>query len=167
MSEAPHMSDETTAGGGLPARDPASLSGGLGTTEDPAIAKILIVEDNEMSRDMLGRRLERKKYRVILAADGAEGIRRAREEHPDLILMDLSLPVLDGWNASAELKSDPRTRDIPIIALTAHAMAGDEIRARSVGCDDFETKPVDFARLLTKISALLALRDGADRPGLN
>lgn len=117
-----------------------------------------------MSRDMLTRRLARRHYRMLTAADGAEGLRLAREERPDLILMDLSLPVLDGWEASAQLKSDPETRDIPIIALTAHAMAGDEIRARAVGCDDFETKPVDFPCLLAKMSSLLSLSSGATPP---
>lgn len=120
-------------------------------------ARILLVEDNEMSRDMLSRRLKRRGFRVITAADGAEGVALARRERPDLVLMDLSLPVLDGWGASQKLKSDPETRDIPLIAITAHAMAGDEMRARAVGCDDFETKPVDFARLLAKITTLLSM----------
>lgn len=121
------------------------------------LPKILLVEDNEMSRDMLARRLQRRNYRVVTASDGAAGLELAHRERPDLILMDLSLPILDGWGASQRLKSDPSTRDIPIIALTAHAMAGDEIRARAVGCDEFETKPVDFSRLLAKISSLLVL----------
>ncbi len=118
---------------------------------------ILLVEDNEMSRDMLARRLKRRGYHVVTAVDGVEALQIAFEIRPDLILMDLSLPVLDGWEASMQLKSDSRTKDIPIIALTAHAMAGDEIRARAVGCDDFETKPVDFPRLLIKMESLLAL----------
>ena len=131
--------------------------------ETPLQTKILLVEDNEMSRDMLSRRLIRRGYDVVTATDGAEGVRLAQTEHPDLVLMDLSLPVLDGWGASQQLKSDIRTRDIPIIALTAHAMAGDEIRARAVGCDDFDTKPVDFVRLISKISALLSLSNDATR----
>ena len=126
-------------------------------SQEAYLPKILLVEDNEMSRDMLARRLQRRNYRVITAADGAAGLELAYRERPDLILMDLSLPILDGWGASQQLKSDPSTRDIPIIALTAHAMAGDEIRARAVGCDEFETKPVDFSRLLSKMSSLLVL----------
>lgn len=126
-------------------------------------ANILLVEDNEMSRDMLARRLERREYHVVTAVDGAEALQIAKERRLDLILMDLSLPVLDGWEASKRLKSDVRTKDIPIIALTAHAMAGDEIRARAVGCDDFETKPVDFPRLLAKIESLLSLPNDAAR----
>lgn len=126
-------------------------------------ANILLVEDNEMSRDMLARRLERREYHVVTAVDGAEALQIAKERRFDLILMDLSLPVLDGWEASTRLKSDVRTKDIPIIALTAHAMAGDEIRARAVGCDDFETKPVDFPRLLAKIESLLSLPNDAAR----
>ncbi len=118
--------------------------------------KILLIEDNEMNRDMLSRRLTRRGYDVVTAADGAEGVRLARTEQPDLILMDLSLPVLDGWDASKLLKSDAATSHIPVIALTAHAMSGDEARARSVGCDAFETKPIDLPRLLGKISSLLS-----------
>lgn len=124
---------------------------------------ILLVEDNEMSRDMLARRLKRRDYHVVTAVDGVEALQIAFEIRPDLILMDLSLPVLDGWEASMQLKSDSRTKDIPIIALTAHAMAGDEIRARAVGCDEFETKPVDFPRLLAKMESLLALSKDAAR----
>lgn len=124
---------------------------------------ILLVEDNEMSRDMLARRLKRRDYHVVTAVDGAEALQIAYDLRPDLILMDLSLPVLDGWEASKQLKSDSRTKEIPIIALTAHAMAGDEIRARTVGCDEFETKPVDLPRLLTKIRSLLALPNDAAR----
>lgn len=115
--------------------------------------KILLVEDNEMSSDMLVRRLRRRGYEVMAAPDGVEGVRRAREECPDLILMDMSLPRLDGWAATQQLKGDEATRAIPIIALTAHAMAGDEARARAAGCDDFDTKPVDLLRLLSKIQA--------------
>jgi CheY-like chemotaxis protein len=113
--------------------------------------KILLVEDNEMNRDMLSRRLERRGYRMTIAVDGSEAIERALAEAPDLILMDLSLPVIDGWEATRRLKADPRTRSIPVIALTAHAMEIDRERAREAGCDDFDTKPVELARLLEKI----------------
>ena len=116
---------------------------------------LLLIEDNEMSRDMLARRLMRRGFSILTAQDGAAGLRLAREAQPDLILMDLSLPVLDGWEASRRLKHDVRTRHIPIVALTAHAMAGDEACARAVGCDDFDTKPVDLPRLLGKINVLL------------
>ena len=119
---------------------------------------ILLVEDNEMNRDMLSRRLTRNGFRVIMAEDGRKGIELAKREQPDLILMDLSLPVLDGWEAARLLKRTPETKRIPIIALTAHAMAGDEMKAREAGCDDFDTKPVDFARLLDKMRAALVNR---------
>ncbi len=119
------------------------------------MARILLIEDNEMNRDMLSRRLERKGFSVLLAVDGAEGVRLAAAEKPDLILMDMSLPVLDGWEASRVLKTDPKTRAIPIIALTAHAMPGDESKARAAGCDDYDTKPIELPRLLGKIEALL------------
>jgi CheY-like chemotaxis protein len=118
--------------------------------------KILLVEDNEMNRDMLSRRLERRGYTVIMAADGAEGVAMAESEKPDLILMDMSLPVLDGWEATRRLKSQLSTGSIPIIALTAHAMASDEENAREAGCDDFDTKPIELPRLLEKIGAQLA-----------
>jgi CheY-like chemotaxis protein len=118
-------------------------------------AKILLVEDNEMNRDMLSRRLLRNGYEVVLAMDGGEGLAKARAESPDLILMDMSLPGLDGWEATRQLKAEPGTRGIPVIALTAHAMAGDRQKALSAGCDDFDTKPVELSRLLTKIQALL------------
>lgn len=118
--------------------------------------RILLVEDNEMNRDMLSRRLERRGFTVLLAVDGAEGIKAAREQMPELILMDLSLPVLDGWEATRRLKSDEATKHIPIIALTAHATEPDEKSARAAGCDDFDTKPVDLPRLLEKMQALLA-----------
>lgn len=114
-----------------------------------------------MSRDMLSRRLKRRGYGVLTARDGEEGVRLAQETLPDLVLMDLGLPVLDGWGACRKLKSDEATRGIPIIAITAHAMAGDEARAREVGCDDFDTKPVDLARLLSKIENLLRQNDAA------
>ena len=117
--------------------------------------KILLVEDNEMNRDMLSRRLERKGFQVVIAVDGAEGVTRARAEQPALILMDMSLPVMDGWTATREIKEDVQLRRIPIIALTAHAMAGDKDRAIQAGCDDYDTKPVEFERLLGKIRALL------------
>jgi CheY-like chemotaxis protein len=127
-------------------------------------AKILLVEDNEMNRDMLSRRLLRNGYQVVLAVDGGEGLAMARAESPDLILMDMSLPVLDGWEATRQLKSEPGTREIPVIALTAHAMAGDRQKALSAGCDDFDTKPVELPRLLTKIEALLQKPRPGERP---
>ncbi len=117
--------------------------------------KILLVEDNELNRDMLSRRLQRKGFKVIMAIDGQQGVDAAVAERPDLILMDISLPVKDGWTATQEIKADPRTCGIPIIALTAHAMSSDRKKAREIGCDDFDTKPVDLARLLGKINALL------------
>ena len=120
------------------------------------MAKILLVEDNEMNRDMLARRLRRRGHEVLVAVDGAEGLELARREAPTLILMDMTLPVLDGWEATRRLKADPATGSIPIIALTAHAMAGDRERALAAGCDDYDTKPVELPRLLAKIDALLA-----------
>jgi two-component system cell cycle response regulator DivK len=120
--------------------------------------KILLVEDNEMNRDMLSRRLIRSGYEVILAVDGAQGIAMAASVAPDLVLMDMSLPVVDGWEATRRLKGDPATRGLPVIALTAHAMAGDEAKAREAGCDDFDTKPVEYTRLLSKIEGLLQKR---------
>lgn len=117
--------------------------------------KILLVEDNEMNRDMLSRRLARKGYAVVVSADGADALARAAAERPDLILMDMSLPVMDGWEATRRLKLDPGTCRIPVIALTAHAMSSDRERALQVGCDDFDTKPVELVRLLAKIDALL------------
>jgi CheY-like chemotaxis protein len=119
------------------------------------MAKILLVEDNEMNRDMLSRRLTRRGYEVVIAVDGQDGVAKAEAETPSLILMDLALPVLDGWEAARRLKASPATRGIPIIALTAHAMAGDREKALAAGCDDFDTKPVDLDRLLGKIEALL------------
>lgn len=119
------------------------------------MTKILIVEDNEMNRDMLSRRLERRGYEVILAIDGGRGLAVARSELPDLILMDMSLPEIDGWEVARRLKSDDTTRSIPVIALTAHAMTSDRQRALEAGCDDYDTKPVEFARLLTKIQTML------------
>lgn len=117
---------------------------------------ILLVEDNEMNRDMLIRRLERRGFAVISAADGEAGMALARSAAPDLILMDMSLPELDGWEATRRLKADPATRPIPVIGLTAHAMPGDEQKCRAAGCDDYDTKPVDLARLLAKAERLLA-----------
>jgi len=122
------------------------------------MTKILLVEDNEMNRDMLSRRLIRSGYEVVLAVDGEQGVALAASGRPDLVLMDMSLPVLDGWEATRRLKADPATREIPVIALTAHAMAGDEKKAREAGCDDFDTKPVEFARLLSKVEGLLQKR---------
>ena len=116
---------------------------------------ILIVEDNEMNRDMLSRRLERKGYQVLIAVDGEMGINVAREKSPDLILMDMSLPVMDGWEATRLIKADDRLKHIPVIALTAHAMANDRDKALEAGCDDYDTKPIELPRLLAKMEALL------------
>lgn len=120
------------------------------------MTKILLVEDNELNRDMLSRRLERKGYQVLLAIDGAQGVAMAQSEQPDLILMDMSLPVIDGWQATRQIKAAPHTRAIPIIALTAHAMAGDRDQCFAAGCDDYDTKPVDLPRLLGKIETLIS-----------
>lgn len=117
--------------------------------------KILLVEDNEMNRDMLSRRLQRKGYEVVIATDGEQGVAMAQSEQPDLILMDMSLPVLDGWEATRKIKSIPQAAALPVIALTAHAMAGDQEKCVAAGCDDYDTKPVDLPRLLAKIEALL------------
>lgn len=119
------------------------------------MATILLVEDNEMNRDMLSRRLERKGYQLLAAVDGAEGVAMAQAHTPDLILMDMSLPVMDGWEATRQIRATPNLRAIPIIALTAHAMAGDREQALAAGCDDYETKPIDFPNLLAKIEAFL------------
>ena len=116
--------------------------------------KILLVEDNELNRDMLTRRLKRKGFTVLCAVNGQEGIEIAQSENPNIILMDLSLPVVDGWTAAERLKADTSTKSIPIIALTAHAMKGDRERALEAGCDDYDTKPIDFKRLLDKITTL-------------
>ena len=120
------------------------------------MAKILLVEDNEMNRDMLSRRLARRGYEVIIAIDGEQGVAMATSESPALILMDMSLPVLDGWEATRQVKANEATRAIPVIALTAHAMAGDRDKALAAGADDFDTKPIELERLLGKIEALLA-----------
>ncbi|AMW31276.1 MULTISPECIES: response regulator [Oscillatoriales] len=119
------------------------------------MAKILLVEDNEMNRDMLKRRLSRKGYDVLIAEDGAEGVNLAQTQAPDLILMDMSLPIKDGWQATREIKADTKTKEIPVIALTAHAMAGDREKCLAAGCDDYDTKPVEFPRLLEKIETHL------------
>lgn len=121
--------------------------------------KILLVEDNEMNLDMLSRRLERKGFEVLIAMDGAKGVDTAHEELPDLILMDMSLPVMDGWEATRRLKSDEETQHIPIIALTAHAIAGDRERCIAAGCDEYESKPIRFPRLLGKIEEILGISD--------
>lgn len=120
------------------------------------MAKILLVEDNEINRDMLSRRLERRGYQVVVALDGEQGVSMAQSEAPDLILMDMSLPVLDGWEATQRIKAALQTQAIPIIALTAHAMVGDREKAIAAGCDDYDTKPIDFPRLLDKIEMILA-----------
>jgi two-component system, cell cycle response regulator DivK len=119
------------------------------------VSKILLVEDNEMNRDMLSRRLQRRGHEVLIALDGVQGVELAHAQQPDLILMDMSLPIMDGWEATQQLKAAPETNGIPIIALTAHAMAGDREKCLEVGCDDYDTKPVEFSRLLGKIQALL------------
>jgi CheY-like chemotaxis protein len=120
------------------------------------MARLLLVEDNEMNRDMLSRRLVRRGYDVVIAVDGEQGVAMARSEAPALILMDMSLPGLDGWEATRRIKAASETKRIPVIALTAHAMSGDREKAVAAGCDDFDTKPVDFPRLLDKIRSLLA-----------
>jgi len=119
------------------------------------MAKILLVEDNEMNRDMLSRRLIKKGFEVVIAVNGQEGVDMATSEKPDLILLDMSLPIMDGWTAAGHLKANPDTKDIPVIALTAHAMAEDKEKALSAGCDDFDTKPVDFKGLREKIDKYL------------
>ena len=124
------------------------------------MAKILLVEDNEMNRDMLSRRLARNGYEVVIATDGQQGVAMAMSERPDLILMDMSLPVIDGWEATRQVRANDATRKIPVIALTAHAMSGDREKAIEAGCDDYDTKPVEIARLLTKMTALLVSTAG-------
>lgn len=119
------------------------------------MTKILLVEDDEMNRDMLSRRLIKREYEVVIATDGEQGVAMASSESPDIILMDMSLPGIDGWTATRQVKAEEATRAIPVIALTAHAMAGDREKAMEAGCDDFDTKPVELARLLGKIEALL------------
>ena len=119
------------------------------------MTKILLVEDNEMNRDMLSRRLQKNGYEVVMAVDGEEGVAKAQSEAPALILMDMSLPGIDGWEATRRLKAAPQTQHIPVIALTAHAMSDDRDKALAAGCDDFDTKPVELPRLLSKMQALL------------
>lgn len=120
------------------------------------VTRILLVEDNEMNQDMLKRRLERKGFEVLLAGDGETGLTQAQQEGPDLILMDISLPMMDGWEATRRLKADPKTAGIPILVLTAHALTSDRAKSIEAGCDDYDTKPVDFSRLLGKMEALLS-----------
>lgn len=126
------------------------------------MARILLVEDNEMNRDMLSRRLNRRGFEVLIAEDGGLAVSMTQTERPDLVLMDMSLPVIDGWEATRRLKADPETAGIPIIALTAHAMESDRERALEVGCDDYDSKPVDLPRLLGKIETLLGSDGGGD-----
>jgi CheY-like chemotaxis protein len=123
--------------------------------------RILLVEDNEMNRDMLSRRLARKKYEVLIAVDGKEGVEMATSEAPDLILMDMSLPVVDGWEATRRIKANSETEAIPVIALTAHAMSGDREKALEAGCDDYDTKPIELPRLLGKMETLLNENEAA------
>ena len=125
--------------------------------------KILLVEDNEMNRDMLSRRLQRRGYEVVIAVDGQEGVALAQAEAPDLILMDMSLPVMDGWEATRQLKAASETMAIPVIALTAHAMSGDREKAMDAGCDDYDAKPIELPRLLAKIEALLGKQSHHER----
>jgi CheY-like chemotaxis protein len=119
------------------------------------MARILLVEDNEMNRDMLSRRLKKREHEVLIAVDGQQGVDMARSEQPDIVLMDMSLPVKDGWEATRELKADESLKATPIIALTAHAMSGDKEKCLDAGCDDYDTKPIEFKRLLGKIEALI------------
>ncbi len=124
------------------------------------MTKILLVEDNEMNRDMLSRRLKRKGYEVVIAVDGQEGVNMASSESPALILLDMSLPIMDGWEAARQLKANPETKDIPVLGLSAHAMTPDRDKAINAGCDDYDTKPVDIKRLMGKIADLLGTSDG-------
>jgi two-component system, cell cycle response regulator DivK len=130
--------------------------GGEGWAERVGVTCILIVEDHDLNRDVLSRRLKRRGFQVATAADGAAGVEAAVRERPDLVLMDMSLPVVDGWQATRMIKANPETSGIPVMALTAHALKEDRERAMEAGCDDFETKPVDLDRLLTKIDVLLS-----------
>ncbi len=118
------------------------------------MAKILLVEDNEMNRDMLSRRLERRGFEVVVAVDGAEGVAKSKSELPDIVLMDMSLPVMNGWEATRAIKADPTTAQMPVIALTAHSMPGDREKAMEAGCDDYDVKPVELPRLLDKMASL-------------
>ena len=124
------------------------------------MAKILLVEDNEMNRDMLSRRLVRRGFQVVFAMDGQQGVDLARSERPDIILMDMSLPVIDGWEATRRVKADDATRSVPVIGLTAHAMSGDREKAIEAGCDDYDTKPVELDRLIGKIERLIGAAKG-------
>ena len=124
------------------------------------MTKVLVVEDNEMNRDMLSRRLTRRGFQVILGVDGQQGVDLARSERPDIILMDMSLPIIDGWEATRRVKSDDATRGVPVIGLTAHAMAGDREKAIEAGCDDYDTKPVELERLIGKMERLLGAGKG-------
>ena len=126
------------------------------------VAKILLVEDNEDNRDMLSRRLEMNGYEVVVAVDGEEGVAMAASEAPDLILMDMGLPLIDGWEATRRIKADPATHAIPVIAFTANAMSGDREKALAAGCDDYDTKPVEMQRLLGKIELLIPKKEGHD-----
>ena len=125
------------------------------------MAKVLLVEDNEMNRDILSRRLSRRGYVVVFAMDGQQGVEMARSEKPDIILMDMSLPVMDGWEATRRIKSDDAMRNAPVIGLTAHAMSGDREKALKAGCDDYDTKPVELDRLIEKIERLLGAREAS------
>jgi CheY-like chemotaxis protein len=118
------------------------------------MAKVLLVEDNEMNRDMLSRRLERRGFEVVIAVDGAEGVALTKSHLPDIVLMDMSLPVMNGWDATRAIKADPQTSKLPVIALTAHSMPGDREKAMEAGCDDYDVKPVELPRLLAKMAAL-------------
>jgi len=122
------------------------------------MTKILLVEDNELNRDMLSRRLQRRGFEVVSAVNGQEGVEMAHSESPELILMDISLPIMDGWEAARKIKKSPKTRSTPIIALTAHAMVGDREKSLEAGCDDYDTKPIDFQRLLQKMKTLMEKR---------
>ena len=124
------------------------------------MAKVLLVEDNEMNRDMLSRRLQRRGHDVVVSVDGEDGVNKASAELPDIILMDMDLPVLNGWAAVRKIKSAPETQSIPVIALTAHAMAGDREKSLEAGCDDYDTKPVEFSRLVEKMETLLGKGSG-------
>lgn len=131
------------------------------------MTKVLLVEDNEMNRDMLSRRLMRRDFEVVIAEDGQAGVDLAMSEQPDIILMDMSLPIIDGWEATRRVKADPRSCHIPVLALTAHAMSGDREKAMQAGCDDYDTKPVQLDRLLGKINALLEGGANIETPSTN
>lgn len=124
------------------------------------MAKVLLVEDNEMNRDMLSRRLIRRGFEVIFAVDGQQGVDLAKSEHPDIILMDMSLPIIDGWEATRQVKANDATKGVPVIGLTAHAMSGDREKAIEAGCDDYDTKPVELERLIGKMEKLLGAAKG-------